>query len=111
MSSNEKGNENGNEKRNENESEKEDENETMNQSNINIIKELNGFLVKIIDKSKPFEEQTKSIKIVKDLNEYYYISDYGNKELEFEIFKTCKICQISLTKSYLNKYLDIQLKN
>ena len=87
MSSNEKGNENGNEKRNENESEKEDENETMNQSNINIIKELNGFLVKIIDKSKPFEEQTKSIKIVKDLNEYYYISDYGNKELEFEIFK------------------------
>ena len=87
MSPNEKGNENGNENRNENESEKEDENETMNQNNINIIKELNGFLVKIIDKSKPFEEQTKSIKIVKDLNEYYYISDYGNKELEFEIFK------------------------
>ena len=91
MSSNKKGNENGNEKRNENGnengSEKEDENETMNQNNNNIIKELNGSLDKIIDKSKPFEEQIKSIKIVKDLNEYYYISDYGNKELEFEIFK------------------------
>ena len=79
---NEKGNENGNEKGNEDENEndktmslKEDDNETMNQNNNDIIKELNDSLNKIIDKSKPFEEQIKSIKKVKDLNEYYYISE------------------------------------
>ena len=54
---------------------KEDDNETMNQNNNDIIKELNHSLNKIIDKSKPFEEQIKSIKKVKDLNEYYYISE------------------------------------
>ena len=80
---NEKGNENGNEKGNEDENEndktmslKEDDNETMNQNNNDIIKELNDSLNKIIDKSKPFEEQIKSIKKVKDLNEYYYISEW-----------------------------------
>ena len=41
----------------------------------------------MIDESKSFEDQIKSIKKIKDLNEYYYISDYGDKELEFKIFK------------------------
>ena len=27
------------------------------------------------------------MKKVKNLNEYYYINDYGDKELEFKIFK------------------------
>ena len=41
----------------------------------------------IIDKSKSFEEQIKSIRKVGNLNEYYFINDYGDKELEFKIFK------------------------
>ena len=43
-------------------SSKEDDNETMNQNNNNTIKELNDSLDKIIDKSKSFEDQIKSIK-------------------------------------------------
>ena len=41
----------------------------------------------IIDKSKSFEEQIKSIRKVENLNEYYFINDYGDKELEFKIFE------------------------
>ena len=80
------GNENGNEN-DKTMSSKKDDNETMNQKNNDIIKQLNNFLDEIIDKSKSFEGQIKSIKKVKDLNEYYYISDYDNKELKFTIFK------------------------
>ena len=57
--------ENGNENENEHDktmSSKEDDNETMNQNNNNTIKELNDSLDKIIDKSKSFEDQIKSIK-------------------------------------------------
>ena len=61
MSSNENGNENGNDN-NKTRSSKEDDNETMNQNNNNTIKGLNDFLDKIIDKSKSFEDQIKSIK-------------------------------------------------
>ena len=64
---NENGNENGNKNRNENVNDKrmsssEDDNETMNQNNSNIIKQLNDDLDKIIDESKSFENQIKSIK-------------------------------------------------
>ena len=52
-----------------------------------IIKKLNDHLDKIIDKSKSFEDQIKSIKKVENLDEYYFIDDYGDKELEFKIFK------------------------
>ena len=75
---NEKGNENGNVDENENDktmSSKEDDNETMNQNN-DIIKELIDSLDKIIEESKPLEEQIKLTKKVKDLNEYYYISEW-----------------------------------
>ena len=58
--------------------------ETMRQ---NEIKELNDYLDEIIDKSKSFEDQIKSIKKVENLDEYYFIDDYGDKELEFKIFK------------------------
>ena len=64
---NENRNENGNKNRNENVNDKrmsssEDDNETMNQNNSNIIKQLNDDLDKIIDESKSFENQIKSIK-------------------------------------------------
>ena len=52
-----------------------------------IIKELNDALDEIIDKSKSFEDQIKSIKKVENLDEYYFTDDYGDKELEFKIFK------------------------
>ena len=52
----------------------------------NLIKQLNDNLDEIIDKSKSFEQQTKSIRKVENLNEYWFINDYGNKQLEFKIF-------------------------
>ena len=59
-----------------------DENENEN----NLIKQLNDNLDEIIDKSKSFEQQTKSIRKVENLNEYWFINDYGDKQLEFKIF-------------------------
>ena len=63
------------------------ENENKNDKKLIIIKELNDALDEIIDKSKSFEDQIKSIRKVENLNEYYFINDYGDKELEFKIFK------------------------
>ena len=50
-------------------------------------KTLNDFLDKIIDKSKSFEEQIESIRKVENLDEYYFMDDYGHKELKSKIFK------------------------
>ena len=62
--------------------------ETVDQNEKNIIiKKLNDYLDEIIDKSKSFEDQIKSIKKVENLEEYYFISDFGDKELKFKIFK------------------------
>ena len=66
---------------------KDDDDETMSQNYSNIIKQLNNNLDEIIDKSKSFEDQIKSIRKVENLNEYCFINDYGDKELEFKIFK------------------------
>ena len=52
-----------------------------------IIKKLNDHLDKIIDKSKSFEDQIESLKKVENLEEYYFINDFGDKELKFKIFK------------------------
>ena len=72
---------------NEDDDENEDD-DTMNQNKKNIIiKGVNDVLDKIIDKSKSFEDQIKSIRKVENLNEYCFINDYGDKELEFKIFK------------------------
>ena len=61
---------------------------TMNQNKRNkIIKKLSDHLDEIIDKSKSFEDQMKSIKKVKNLDDYYYVNDFGDKELKFKIFK------------------------
>ena len=50
-------------------------------------KNINDYLDEIIDKSKSFEDQIKSIKKVENLNQFWFINGYGNKELEFKIFK------------------------
>ena len=59
----------------------------MIKKNNNIIKVLNDLLDEIIDKSNSFEDQIKSIKKVENLNVYCSINNYGDKALEFEIFK------------------------
>ena len=64
-----------------------DEDENENEKTLKIIKWLNNYLDKIIGKSKSFEEQTKSIRKVKNLDDYYSINNYGDKELKFKIFK------------------------
>ena len=71
--------------------------ETVNQNNNNI-KQLNDYLDKIIDESKSFEDQIKSIRKVENLNEYYFINTYGDNELEFKIFK--------LKLAYLSNIID-----
>ena len=50
-----------------------------NENENNLIKQLNDNLDEIIDKSKSFEQQTKSIRKVENLNEYWFINDYGDK--------------------------------
>ena len=49
----------------------------------NVIKQLNDCLDEMIDKSKSFEDQ---IRTVENLEEYF-VDDYGNKELVFKFFK------------------------
>ena len=73
----------------ENENENEDgDDETMSQNKKNIrIKQLNDCLDKTIDKSKLFKDQIKSTRKLKNLEEYWYFDDYGDKELKFKIFK------------------------
>ena len=62
--------------------------ETTNQNEKNIrIKKLNDHLDKIIDKSKSFEEQITLLEKVENLEEYYFISDFDDKELDFKIFE------------------------
>ena len=62
--------------------------ETVDQNEKNIIiKKLNDYLDEIIDKSKSFEDQIKSIRKIKNLDDYYYVNDFGDKKLKFKIFK------------------------
>ena len=53
----------------------------------NKIKKLNDHLDKIIDKSKSFEEQIKSLKKREDLKGYWPYNDYDDKELKSKYFK------------------------
>ena len=64
-----------------------DDDNDNNENDNNIIKQLNDNLDEIIDKSKSFEDQIKSIRKVENLNEYWFTDDYGDKELEFKIVK------------------------
>ena len=62
--------------------------EVMNQNEKNIaIKKLNDHLDKIIDKSKLFEDQIESLEKVENLEEYYFINNFDDKELRSKIFK------------------------
>ena len=72
--------ENKNEYGHKNESEnEEDDDKTIDQ---NEIKGLNDILDEIIDKSKSFEEQIKSLIKRKDLEGFYPYNDFGDKELK-----------------------------
>ena len=75
-----------------------EDDKTMRQ---NIIKKLNDHLDKIIDKSKSFEDQIESLEKVGNLDNYYTINDFDDKELEFKIFK--------LKLAYLSKIIDKKL--
>ena len=89
--------------------ENEDEDETMSQKKQKneIIKNLNDNLDEIIDKSKSFEEQIKSLKKREDLKGFWTYNDFGDKELKSKYFKI-ELADMS-QKSYLNKYLVIHL--
>ena len=52
-----------------------------------IIKELNDHLDEIIDKSKSFEDQIKSLKKLESLKGYWPYKDFGDKELKSKYFK------------------------
>ena len=80
-------NDNDNDEDNDNDDHNDNDNDNDNENENNMIKQLNYSLDKIIDKSKSFEDQIKSIRKVENLNEYCFINDYGDKELEFKIFK------------------------
>ena len=68
-----------------NENENEDDDETMSQNKN--IKDLNDILDEIIDKSKSFEEQIKSLKKLEGLKGYWPYKDFGDKELKSKYFK------------------------
>ena len=68
--------------------EDDDDDETMNQNEKNkIIKEKNDILDEIIDKSKSFEEQIKSLKKLEGLKGYWPYNRFGDKELKSKYFK------------------------
>ena len=52
-----------------------------------IIKNLNDNLDEIIDKSKSFEEQIKSLKKREDLKGFWPYNNFGDKELKSKYFK------------------------
>ena len=70
----------------EDENENEDDDEGQNEKN-EIIKEKNDILDEIIDKSKSYEEQIKSLKKLESLKGYWPYNNFGDKELKFKYFK------------------------
>ena len=97
-----------------NENENEDDDETMSQNKN--IKDLNDILDEIIDKSKSFEEQIKSLKKREDLKGYWPYNDYDDKELKSKYFKI-KLADMSneidekLFKQIFGHTLEIIVKN
>ena len=60
----------------------------MSQNEKNeMIKGKNDILDEIVDKSKSFEEQIKSLKRREDLKGFWPYKDYGDKELKSKYFK------------------------
>ena len=68
---------------------------------IQQLKKLNDHSDKMIDKSKSFKDQIKSLKKVENLDEYYFINDFDDKELKSKIFK--------LKLAHLLKIIDKKL--
>ena len=66
---------------------KDDDNDDETMSQNKIIKGKNDLLDEIIDKSKSFEEQIKSLKKREDLKGFWPYNDYGDKELKSKYFK------------------------
>ena len=62
----------------------ENKNENQNDKPLITIKKLNDDLYEIIDKSKSFENQRKSLRKVENIIEYCHYDDYGDKELKFK---------------------------
>ena len=52
-----------------------------------IVKELNDYLDELIDKSKLFEDQIKSLNKLEGLKGYWPYNDYDDKELKSKYFK------------------------
>ena len=105
-------NENENKRENENENENEDEDNYYDYKNQNktidqnkIIKGLNDNLDEIIDKSKSFEEQIKSLKRLEDLKGYWPFKDFGDKKLKSKYFKI----QLADTSNEIDKNLFEQI--
>ena len=65
------------------------------------IKKLNDYFDKMIDKSKSFEDQIKSLKKVENLDDYYYDNNFDDKELKYKYFKI-KLAHLS---NEIDKYL------
>ena len=76
--------------------------ETTDQNEKNIaIKKLIDHFDKMIDKSKSYLDQIESLAKVENLDEYYFINDFDEKELKSKIFK--------LNVSRLLKLIDKKL--
>ena len=65
----------------------ENKNENENDKTLITIRKLNDDLDEIIDKSKSFEDQIKSLRKVENITEYCHYECYGDKELKFKYFK------------------------
>ena len=78
------GNENEDENKDDDDDDDDDDDETMSQNEV--IKGKNDILDKIIDKSKSFEEQIKSLE-KRDLKGYWSYDNFGDKELKFKYFQ------------------------
>ena len=66
---------------------------------------IQGNLDQIIDKPKSFEDQIELLEKEENLEAYYFINDFDDKELKSKIFKL-KLAGLS---NIMNKYLVIHL--
>ena len=64
-----------------------DDSENKNENAKTLSKELNDDLDKIIDKSKWFDNQIKSLRRVENIIEQCHYEDYDDKELKFKYIK------------------------
>ena len=82
----------------------------MSQNEKNKIIKKKDLLCEIIDKSRSFQEQIKSLEKKEDLEEYCLMKDYDDKDLKSKVFKL-KLSHLSniIGEKYLSRYLVIHL--